>query len=133
MTMTDLTLPYGTDPALTYAQPDIDWHVYQVIKPLGGTVTWSYSGTQGDPRGWIFISQIQVDVRASRKHTARRRADEARRAIQALPWTPWDEGGVSRVDVLAGPFWQPDSTNAPRYVARYAIVYHPMRRPPPAY
>jgi len=130
--MQALTLPPGVDPALTYAQPDIEWHIYQVIAPLGGTVTWSFAGNQGDPPGWIFRTQIQVDVRASSKGKARQRADEARRAIQALPWTPWDEGVVSRVDVTAGPFWQPGGHNEPRYVARYLVTYQPQRWPRPA-
>ncbi|MBO0836057.1 MAG: hypothetical protein J2P28_11130, partial [Actinobacteria bacterium] len=56
-----IPLPPGADPALEFAQPDIEWHVYQVIKPLGGTITWSYSAGTGDPPGWLFTAQIQVD------------------------------------------------------------------------
>lgn len=117
-------------PALLWPQPDIDWHVYQIIKPLGGTITWSFGSNEGDPAGWIFTSHIQVDVRASRKVTAWARADMARRAICALPWTPWEQGCVGRVSVEDGPSWLPDATNAPRYVARYAITYHPARSRP---
>lgn len=123
-----LTIPPAADPALFYAQPDIEYHVYRTIKPLGaGLMVWSLFVMTGDPSAWIFQTWIQVDVRSHSKKAAYERADEARRAICALPWTPWDEGVVARVDVMEGPMWMPDQNNAPRYVARYAIYYHPQR------
>lgn len=125
-----LTIPaaaLAANPALAWAEPDIEYFVYTCIKPLGGTITWSYGGTTGDPLSWVFIRNIQVDVRGPDRREARRRADAARRVIQALPHLPWEQGFVNRVDVLAGPMWMPDQVNAPRYVARYAITYHPSR------
>jgi len=118
-------LPPGADPALSYERPDIELHALRAVKPLGGVITWCYTAGEGDPPGWIFTANIQVDVRANNRVNAERRADAVRRAICALPARYWDEGVVNRVDVVDGPFWQPDENNAPRYVARFAIVFHP--------
>ncbi|MDR1999457.1 MAG: hypothetical protein LBQ06_05895 [Frankiaceae bacterium] len=122
-----LTLPPGSDPALAYARPDVERIVLDTIKPLGGVVTWSFAAGEGDPPGWLFTMNLQVDIRAHRRAACAARADMARRAICALPWGDQSRGVVNRVDVTEGPFWQPDENGAPRYVARYAITCHPAR------
>ena len=124
-------LPEGVDPALEYDRPDIELRVLRAVKPLGGIITWVYTAGQGDPPAWVSTANIQVDVRANNRSNAAQRADAVRRAVCALPWADWPDGVINRVDVIDGPFWQPDpSTNAPRYVVRFAIVYHPRAQAP---
>jgi hypothetical protein len=124
--MTMLPLPPGHDPALDYPRPDMELLVWETVAPLGGTQSWSYSATEGDPPGWLSTTYVQVDCRAGSRHDANARADAARQAICALPWAEsWPHGRVCRVVVEEGPFWLPDPDGAPRYVARYAITAHP--------
>lgn len=121
-----LPLPAGADPALNYPRPDFELLLYQTVQPLGGTVTWAYSATEGDPPGWLFTAHVQVDCRASSRADASARADQARRAICALPAGSWPGGVVNSVEVTEGPLWAPDPDGAPRYVARYAVTGHPV-------
>jgi hypothetical protein len=122
-----LELPEGADPALARPRPDIDQHIHAVIKPAGGTTVWTYALVDRQPPGWLTEASVQVDVRSTGKAMAFTRADMVRRAICSLPLVPWPEGVVNRVDVIDGPFWLPDQTGAPRYVARYRVVFHPAR------
>jgi hypothetical protein len=120
-------LPPGADPALAYPRADVEWIVYTAVRHLGGTVDWLLTADERDPRTWLTVSSVQVDVRASSKRLAAERADAARRVVAALPWTS-GEGVVAAVDVIAGPFWEPDpSTGQPRYVTRFAVTTHPPR------
>lgn len=129
--MLELSLPPGADPALSFARPDVEKIVYDQVKPLGGVITWTYTSGEGQPRGWLFTLNIQVDVRAHNRASALQRADACRRAICALPWSnQWERGVIATVDVTDGPFWLPDDNGAPRYVARYAITCHPHRHHP---
>jgi hypothetical protein len=123
--MAAVTLPPGADPALAIARPNVERLVWETVKPLGGAVTWAYSATEGDPPSWLFTCHVQVDIRASTRSGASARADEARRALCALPWADWPGGVIARVDVTDGPFWLPDESGAPRYVARYSLTAHP--------
>jgi len=120
-----LPLPPGHDPALDYSRPDVELLVWQTVSPLGGVVSWAYSASEGDPPGWVSTTDIQVDTRASSRHEASLRADQARRAVCALPAANWAGGGVCRVDVTEGPLWLPDPDGAPRYVVRFAITAVP--------
>lgn len=121
-----LMLPPDADPVLDYARPDVEQLVYQVVKPLGGVVSWAYTAAERDLRGWLTSVNVQVDIRSHNKTNALRRADLARRAVCALPWVDWPDGVVARVDVLEGPFWLPDENGGPRYVARYGLIVHPV-------
>jgi len=123
----DLELPAGADPVLDYPAPDVEQLVYETIRPLGGVITWSYTAGRGDPPGWLATVSVQVDIRSHSRGAASARADAARRRICALPWASWPGGVITRVDVIDGPFWLPDETGAPRYVARYAVSAHPAR------
>jgi hypothetical protein len=121
-------LPEGADPALAIERPDIERRVHAVIKPLTGTQVWCYALTEGDPSGWLTVASIQVDIRATGKAIAWRRADHARRLISAMPWAhDWADGVVCAVDTIDGPYWLPDPNGAPRYTARYRVVFHPAR------
>jgi hypothetical protein len=124
----EVPLPPGADPALAYPRADVEWIVYQAVRDLGGTVDWALSATERDPRTWITVTGVQVDVRAATKGLAADRADLVRRAVAALPWAAAASGVVAAVDVLAGPFWEPDATGAPRYVVRFGVTSHPPRR-----
>jgi hypothetical protein len=115
------------DPVLSIPRPDVEFHVHQAIKPLGGTTTWAYAVIDLEPPGWLTSASIQVDVRASSMREAFTRADAARRIIHSLPTQPWADGQVNRVDTIDGPFWMPEATGAPRYVARYRVIFHPAR------
>jgi hypothetical protein len=130
----EVPLPPGADPALAYPRADVEWIVYTAVRDLGGTVDWSLAATEMDPRTWITVTGVQVDVRAATKGLAADRADLVRRAVAALPWSAAASGVVAAVDVLGGPFWEPDPTGAPRYVVRFGITSHPLRpgRPGPA-
>jgi hypothetical protein len=119
-----IVLPRGADPAQAVARPDLEMWLRETLRPLGGTQVWAYASVDLDPPGWLVAESLQVDVRASSKERARARADMARRAICSLPLAGWPDGVVNRADVIDGPFWLPDS-GAPRYVARYRVVYHP--------
>lgn len=125
--MIDVELPAGADPVLAYPAPDVEEAAYKAIRPLGGVITWSYTAGHGDPPGWLTTVSIQVDIRAHNRGSASARADAARRVLCALPWAGWPGGVITRVDVIDGPFWLPDESGAPRYVARYAITAHPAR------
>lgn len=122
-----LELPAGVDPALTVPRPDVEQLIHRTIKPLGGTVVWAYASADGQPSGWVSEASVQVDVRSTSKALAYQRADMVRRAVCSLPLAAWPEGQVNRVDVIVGPFWLPDQSGAPRYVARYRVVFHPAR------
>lgn len=123
-----LRLPRGADPLLARPLPDVEQRVHDVIRELGGTQVWMLALNEADPR-LLAVASVQVDVRASDKRRAFTRADAARRAIAAMPSDrSWAEGQVCRVDTIDGPFWLPDDTGAPRYVARYRIVFRPARR-----
>lgn len=127
MTGPAVILPPGADPVLAYSAPDVELAVFTAIKPLGGVITWSYTSARGDPPGWLTTVSVQVDIRSHNRASASARADAARRVICSLPWAPWPGGVITRVDVIDGPFWLPDDSGAPRYVARYAIAAHPAR------
>jgi hypothetical protein len=129
--MLELSLPAGADPTLSYARPDVEKLVHDTVKPLGGMISWAYTVTEGEFRGWQFTVNVQVDTRSHRKTAALARADVCRRAICALPWADWADGVIVSVDVTEGPFWLPDDNGAPRYVARYAIQAHPHGRTSP--
>lgn len=120
-------LPPGADPALAYPRADVEWIVYTAVRDLGGTVDWSLAAEERDPRTWVTVTGIQVDVRAATKPLAAERADLVRRAVAALPWAAAASGVIAAVDVLAGPFWESDS-GQPRYVLRFGITSHPPRR-----
>lgn len=120
-----MTTPLPPDPALAYARPDVELLAWQTVSPLGGTQSWSYTATEGDPPGWLCTVHVQVDCRAKTRGAASANADAARQALCALPWQDWPGGVVARVEVTEGPFWLPDPDGAPRYVARYAITAHP--------
>jgi hypothetical protein len=124
----DVPLPPGADPALAYRRTDVEWIVYLAVKDLGGTVDWALWAEEGDPRAWITTSGIQVDVRAATKALAADRADEVRRVVAALPWAPGINGVIAAVDVIGGPWWEPDPDGRPRYVVRFAVTTHPPRR-----
>jgi hypothetical protein len=130
----EVPLPPGADPALAYPRADVEWIVYQAVRDLGGTVDWSLAAEERDPRTWVTVSGVQVDVRAASKGMAADRADLVRRAVAALPWAAAASGVIAAVDVLGGPYWEPDPTGAPRYVVRFAVTSHPLRpgRPGPA-
>jgi hypothetical protein len=115
------------DPALGYPRPDVERHVADQLKALGGVQVWAYASTDGDPPNWLAVVALQVDIRASTKAGAFTRADAARRIVKALPRLPWAEGTCNRADVIDGPFWLPDPQGAPRYVARYRVFCHPKR------
>jgi hypothetical protein len=132
----EIDWPAGLDPAQAIPRPDLERRIHEMIRPLGGTQVWAYAMVDLDPPGWLVAASVQVDVRASSKPQAWRRADTARRAVMSLPLAAWPEGVVNRVDVVDGPFWLPDPNGAPRYVARYRVVFHPrtaagMEEPPP--
>jgi hypothetical protein len=119
------------DPILAYPRPDVEALVFATAKPFGGVVTWAYAAQEsGGLPGWLTATSVQVDVRAGSREAARARADEIRRAVCALPFAPWDEGVVARVNVTEGPFWFPDPDGAPRYVARYEVLAHPLPAQP---
>jgi hypothetical protein len=124
----EVPLPPGADPALAYPRADVEWIVYQAVRDLGGTVDWSLAATERDPRTWITVTGVQVDVRAATKGLAAERADLVRRAVAALPWAAAASGVIAAVDVLAGPFWEADATGQPRYVVRFGVTSHPPRR-----
>lgn len=117
-------LPAGADPALYFERPNIQELVFRAVQPLGGIVTWVYTAGEGDPPGWIFRASVQVDCRAHNRLAADRRADAVRRAVCALPWVWWREGVVNRVDVIEGPFSEPDG-GRPRFIVRFRITFHP--------
>lgn len=126
--MTSPVLPPGADPALSRPRPDVEWLVWQTVRPLGSCVSFAFSAVEGDPPGWLFTSSIQVDCRASSRHAASVLADTVRRTVCALPWAGWPGGAVSSVTVTEGPLWMPDPDGAPRYVVRFAITAHPSRQ-----
>jgi hypothetical protein len=119
------------DPLLDIPRPDVEWLVREVVRPLGGTVTWVYATSDGGrlgPRGWASTLNVQVDVRANSKRAAYRRADEVRRAVCLLPFrSPASAGVVASADVTDGPAWMPDGVGHPRYVVRFALVARPAR------
>jgi hypothetical protein len=119
-------LPPGADPALAYPRADVEWIVYTAVRDLGGTVDWLLDAEERDPRTWVTVSGVQVDVRGATKAVAADRADEVRRVVSALPWTA-GAGVVAAVDVIAGPYWEPDTSGQPRYVLRFSVVTHPPR------
>ena len=123
----DVPLPPGADPALAFSRADVEWIVYTAVRDLGGTIDWAVNASQGDPRSWVTVTGVQVDVRAATKRLAAERADQARRIVAALPWTS-AAGVVAAVDVIAGPYWEPDDTGQPRYVLRFGVTTHPPRR-----
>lgn len=124
-----IELPAGADPAMATPRPDIERAVYEILKPLGGVQVWAYALVDLGPSGFPCAASMQVDIRASSKALAWQRADAARRAVCTLPLARWPEGVVSRADVIDGPFWFPDNNGAPRYVARYRVVFRPRWRP----
>lgn len=126
-----LDIPTWADPALGWPEPDIEWHVYNVLRPLGNLQVWSLSGTNGDPPSWQYITRLQVDVRGQTRKSAWRRADMASRMLRGLQMVPWDEGVVNWCSLTTRPMWMPDQVNGPRYVLRCQVWYHPnpARRP----
>jgi hypothetical protein len=110
-------------------QPDLEAHVYDALKALGGVDSFAYTAVQRWP-GWIMAHFVQVDARAKRKQAARDLAEQARQILMALPDRPWADGAVCYVDAVEGPFWLPDEDGSPRYVARYEVRVHPRRSPP---
>jgi hypothetical protein len=116
--------PLPRDPVLTAAMPDAEWLVREAIRGIGGTVTWAFAVTDGQPRGWVQTSDIQVDVRAASKRAAYQRADQVRRAVASMPGT---SPGVADALVTDGPLWVPDGPGQPRYVVRFALTVHPAR------
>jgi hypothetical protein len=125
-------LPPGFDPVHMMPRGDIERWVQVCLAPLGGIQVWAYAVIDYTQNGYIAGASIQVDVRASSKSASFTRADAARRVVMALPTRRWDEGVISRTEVIDGPFWLPDQDGRPRYVARYLLVFHPRRaaRPP---
>jgi hypothetical protein len=117
-----------TAPVIT--QPDLEAHVYDALKALGGVESFAYAATQLDGPGWIWAHFVQVDARAKRKAAARDLAEEARQIMAALPDQPWAAGTVCYMQAVEGPFWLPDDDGSPRYVARYEVRVHPRRQPP---
>lgn len=106
----------------TAAPPDLEAHVLSVLDALGGIRVWAYDSR---PAMHAILEQtnLQVDVRAAKKKTARDRAYAARALLLGLALQPWDDGLVSEVTVVSGPLWQPDQDGAPRYVIRVAVQY----------
>ena len=124
----DVPLPPGADPALAFPRADVEWIVYLAVRDLGGTVDWGLSADERDPRSWLTVTGVQVDVRAASKPAAADRADDVRRRVMGLPWDPVAGGVIVAVDVIAGPYWEADDTGQPRYVVRFAITSRPARR-----
>lgn len=122
-----LPLPPAADPALAVPRPDVEFLVWQTVSPMGGVVSFAFASSDGQPPGWLFTVEVQVDCRASSRKEASDRADMARRAVCALPWAGWPDGVINAVVVTDGPLWMPDPDGAPRYVVRFAITGHPNR------
>jgi hypothetical protein len=115
-----------TSPAPVIAQPDIEAFLWSQIGGLSGVTSHEYAAAPIFP-GWLVAHSLQVDCRAKRKQAARDLAETVRQIVVALPDAAWAEGVVATVDVLDGPFYQPDDDGLPRYVARYEIRAHPAR------
>jgi hypothetical protein len=106
----------------TAAPPDLEAHVLTVLDALGGIRVWAYDSRPA-VQNILEVTNLQVDVRAASKKTARDRAYTARALLLGLPVEAWDAGLVSEVTVVSGPLWQPDQDGAPRYVIRVAVQY----------
>lgn len=106
----------------TAAPPDLESHVHDLLDALGGIRVWAYDSRPA-MNGILEVTNLQVDVRAASKKSARDRAYAARALLLGLPGEAWDAGLVSEVTVVSGPLWQPDQDGAPRYVIRVAVQY----------
>jgi hypothetical protein len=114
------------DPALEYPRPDVEALVWKTVRDLGSITSWAYTALSlPAPAGWLSAVSVQVDARGNSKAATYARADRARRRVQALVEVDWPDGVVSSVEVVEGPFWNPDVDGAPRYTARYEVRVHP--------
>ena len=123
----------AADPTLAYPQPDVEALVWRTISHLGedeqaSVSSWAYASNPvpGTQPGWAVAVTMQIDVRDRSKHATFRRADVARRLVQGLSGQSWSDGVVSRVDIVAGPFWLPDLDGSPRYVTQAVVQVHPV-------
>lgn len=116
-----------TDPALSYAQPDVEAVVLDAVRALGGMQVWSFASGNLQPPGWLFETSVQVDTYAATKEKTWARADAMRRVVCALPWTQSARSVIAAVAVTDGPFWFPEPEGRPRYVTRFAIRSRPPR------
>ena len=107
------------------ATVDAEAWAYSLLAPLGGVSLWSFdAGTTYPFR--VQRTSIQVDVRASSKKRARDRADAALQLLLDPSNHSANNGVVTGVDVIGGPFWLPDENGAPRYVLRVNVSAHPQ-------
>jgi hypothetical protein len=103
--------------------PDAEAIVYSTISDLGGVQSFAYDAASA----WPFVADrvaIQVDVYAANKKAAHDKAYEVRRRLLELPF---GDMNVSRVEVIAGPFWQQAEDGAPRYIIRIAVTVRGFR------
>lgn len=126
--MSELPLPPGHEPILELERTDIEFLVWQLIRPLGNVIVQATPGaTEGDPGTVLTVTYLQVDCRAGTRQRAYSMADMARRRIKAMPSDEFPEVIISASVCTAGPQWEPDENGGPRYTSRYAISHHPRQ------
>lgn len=110
--------------ALDLTAPPVEAHVWDQIKTLPGVTCFTVDQQESPSflrRVWTF----QVDTRGATRQAAGEVAEQARRAVLALPSVAWNDGVVIGTAVVSGHSWLPDENGAPRYVARYEVVVRP--------
>ncbi len=103
--------------------PDVEAMVYGLLKDLKGISVHALDAGAD----WPYVSEtvsLQVDVHASSKKRCHDRAYLARQRLLRLPF---EDTTVSRVNVLSGPAWLPESDGAPRYYIRVDVSVRAYR------
>lgn len=108
------------------AQPDLEAFVWQQVRVIPGTTSFTYAVVHNDHLPWVVAYSIQVDSRATTKEAAKDRSELVRQIMWGLPQVPWAEGVVCYMQAIEGPFWMPDPDGGPRYCARYDVRCHPV-------
>jgi hypothetical protein len=112
-------------PALLNPAPDIEYWAWLNVRHLGRITVAMFGASEVDGWGWARSVSLQVDCRAANRARCVAMADQARRLIMALPWTPWVDGVVASADCTDGPYWLAAEDGQPRYVLRFVLVVHP--------
>lgn len=103
--------------------PDAEAIVYSTIQDLGGVQSFAFDAGSS----WPYVADrvsIQVDCYAANKKAAHDKAYEVRRRLLELPF---GDTNVSRVEVIAGPYWLQADDGAPRYIIRIAVTVRGYR------
>jgi len=118
-----------TNPAIDYAQPDVEAHLHTLLSGFTGTTLWVSEVDFRYPF-WACAYRVEVICTAGSKRAASDLANDVGDRILATRVLPWDAGVVLVSEALDAPAWSPRENGAPAYACAYRLVVRPKGTTP---